>query len=888
MMTSLYRPKSTSQEKNSLLLPLFCGGGLLGLLVFLFVSRLPDQNVQGLVRILEQASHVQVHASSIRWAPSQGLFRDCWNGRSLFFLGSESDRLRDVWSARVRIGPNGRLLGVAGIYNLTSTELGDEYALVLKGRWVAFATLAYHQVQSVTVFDRAGEDAQRLEEGLTDRWARSLTNYQRTGSTAGMGKLTISFEQPPRQIGLFLEDSQLRLEWMEQDGFHQEVANLEKGEFVSEGRGVQIDRAEPVQKQLIHWLVDTVRSVSWIGPAPIAWLEERFFGARDWLRRFCFWWGKGEPSLASSEKEEKPSTFPLHPELSDAEGKGWPPPPIESVWSSPEPDEGRWKVPPIPWIRSLSIGDIKAPPPFFQTFVRPDKQRSYVKVFLVVMDMRQLELEMEGGSEDPKPSLGPFGLGRIPRDPAISRRVLAAFNGAFKSEHGYYGMMVHRRILLPPQPNAATVAVLSDKRVAMGTWGPVETLNGFAGIDPSQIVSLRQNLDPLVDHFEVNPTKRGLWGYTLPGTGVQTERSAVGLTEGGHLLYAWSDDASATTLGRGMKMAGCVYGIHLDMNPKNTGFLFAAIEDLKGRRYRTALLNPLMGIAANRYIEHASKDFFYLLLRDPIPPPLPGLTPVDAKEPFWSVSPGTQSSPSWLPALWSARILWDQDPVEILQVVPGRVRFRLQLGSKEPDPKTGVSRPSPIREDSSAHILASVGMGFSTDRDMYGIAVRGMQFLPFLQNKAARTDMHRALLVADTDGKLAIHPSEEGFQLLPGTDAIELPLLVDGGNPIISELHGSNPIQQVQRTALGLTEKGQVLIARGSVAPSALAKILARAGCSHAVLFNRGGSAEGFLHRTGTNHPPLIRYPESALYMIATTMLPNAFHASPFSSPLPP
>ena len=44
---------------------------------------------------------------------------------------------------------------------------------------------------------------------------------------------------------------------------------------------------------------------------------------------------------------------------------------------------------------------------FYRTFVRPDVERPYAKVLLVAMDMRQLELGMEGGMEDPKPAVGP-------------------------------------------------------------------------------------------------------------------------------------------------------------------------------------------------------------------------------------------------------------------------------------------------------------------------------------------------------------------------------------------------------------------------------------------------------------------------------------------------
>ncbi len=125
--------------------------------------------------------------------------------------------------------------------------------------------------------------------------------------------------------------------------------------------------------------------------------------------------------------------------------------------------------------------------------------------------------------------------GRIPRDPLIYRRVAAAFNGAFKTEHGHYGMMVHKRVLLPPVPGSATVLVLGDGRVGFGTWGIDRAVGGIAGIGDDEIDSFRQNLDPLIDRGQVNPTGRNLWGFTLPGKGAQTERTGLCVTTSGHL-----------------------------------------------------------------------------------------------------------------------------------------------------------------------------------------------------------------------------------------------------------------------------------------------------------------------------------------------------------------
>ena len=198
------------------------------------------------------------------------------------------------------------------------------------------------------------------------------------------------------------------------------------------------------------------------------------------------------------------------------------------------------------------------------------------------------------------------------------RRVVAAFNGAFKTEHGHYGMMVHKRVLLPPVPGAATVTVLDDgSAVGFGSWGADRKVGGIVGVSDGAIVSFRQNLDALLDRGQVNPTGRNMWGFTLPGKGVQTERTGLCVTTSGHLLYAWGDDVTAPTLAKGMKMAGCDYGMHLDMNPYHTGFLFTAIDDLAGKKYKSQLLTTAMSIPTDRYIQYAPKDFFYVMVHDP-------------------------------------------------------------------------------------------------------------------------------------------------------------------------------------------------------------------------------------------------------------------------------
>jgi hypothetical protein len=249
-------------------------------------------------------------------------------------------------------------------------------------------------------------------------------------------------------------------------------------------------------------------------------------------------------------------------------------------------------------------------------------------------------------------------------------RVVAAFNGAFKTTHGEYGMMVHRRVLLPPKPGAATLVVNDDRRVGLGNWGPSPEL-------PSDIVSFRQNLEPLVEDGKVSPSGRTQWGWQLTGTSMLTERSGVCVTESGHLYYVWGDEVSAQTLGKAMLLARCTYGMHLDMNPHHTGFVFASVRSLANKDYDAKLLTPLMEIWPERYLEYSPKDFFYLMLRDPVPPGDVG----------WAEDVGVAPAPTWLPSVWHAMVKTPGSSpgatvqVELTAFDTGRVLFRLRMAS---------------------------------------------------------------------------------------------------------------------------------------------------------------------------------------------------------------
>jgi hypothetical protein len=827
----------------------------------------PKRDLGDLANALGAAAGGVVEPRDVRWEPSAGVMADFLDGRWALFLASEAKGgPRDVWRARVRLTPEGRPLDVSDAHDLTGTPLGDDHALVIDGYRAAFATYAFGQEQSVSVLDLSGEGPQNKTTGAVDRAMAWVTNAQQTGSGAGVGRIDVTLDSPAHAVGLALASDSLAIDLADEVGRRRVRVSLPGGEM-AEGEGAHAEASRHLPKRFVFWAVDTARAISWIGPAPIAWLEDKVFALRDHARQLAFKLHGGDDADTLARPAESVAKGPVAAVLdasSVASSGGWPPAKIDSIWKSPEAGEGEWTAPKLAWLKKLPTADATTPPAFLRTFVRPDPDRPYATVLLVAMDSRQLDLDMEAGVEDPKPLTGSHGPGHLPRDPRTYQRVVAAFNGAFKTEHGNYGMMVHKRVLLPPQPSAASVVVLDDGRVGLGTWPATTNIGGLRGVPDSSIVSFRQNLDALVDGDEVNPTKRALWGFTLPGSGAQTERTGLCVTQAGHLIYAWGDDASATSIAKAMHMAGCIYGMHLDMNPHHTGFTFTSIDDIKAHKYKVELLSSLMEISPDRYLEYSPKDFFYMALRDPSPPPIAsagegGAATTPARE--WQVDPGAQPAPSWLPAIWSTRA----KDVDVLDVQQGRATWRLRAGAKEPDAKTGATPLTELAGEEAHRVLFSIGMGVSSEKHPAGLATDGKLVLP--------TGGRTGALVVAADGSLAIVRSDEVGTISAHVDVAELPLLVDRGT-VIPSLAG--PI--AARAALGVAPDGRFVLARGTFAGDGpLAEALVAAGCTRAVALDRGSRVDSPLRRAGTASPPLAESDATTLFAIAAPMKPRAF-----------
>ncbi len=823
----------------------------------------PEKTLGGLAAALGQAVSGVVDEHDVAWEESPGFFTETFLGRHLLFLARPSEHApRDLYRARARVTLGGQVIEVRDVRNLTDTPEGDDVGLEARGERASFATLAYGKIQGIAVLELPGIRRTDRPTSLLDRALLVLTSLQQTGTWRGIGRTDIVLDVPAEHARLALEPNRLTVDFGESgrgisyDVASRKLSSLEGGEPYAARAVPQVHGGKP----FVHWAVDTVRAE--IGPAPIAWLENKVFGAEDAVKRaaYSLFASKAGAELKTDADRAVVARVLDATALTNA-ADSWPPPNVPSIWKDPNPTEGVWQPVAHDFLKpmlGLPPGSEKPPAYFYRTTIRPDSKRPYSEVLLIALDMRQLELGMQAGREDPKPTIGPPGDGRLPDAPEKYRRVVATFNGAFKTTHGAYGMMVDKRVLLPPVKGGASVVVTDTGEVGFGSWPNTTEI-------PSNIVSFRQNLDPLVEDGVANPTGRNLWGWQLEGESVMTHRSAICVTSAGHLYYAWGSELDGGTLGKALRQAGCSYGIHLDMNPAHTGFVFMDVLDAAKNKARLRIADRGMKITIDKYVRGAPKDFFYVMVRDASPPQEGGIA--------WEADPGAQPPPQWMTGIFRAKLAIGSVEVQLTRFEKGHVALRLRAGSKEPGAWGAKGVKLALDEKEAHEVLAAVGLGHTTDSTRYGLSFAGAAPI---QLRAAY-----ASLIANGQGELRLATSGAPT-LAADEDAAQLPLLAQGGT---LEPRARARGELRQRGALCIARDGATLVAVGRHDSSdALADALLRAGCKDVVELNRGSHHPAFLHRAGGATPPMATYETSVLYALGRPMLARAFRWKPDGS----
>ncbi|HSC87542.1 MAG TPA: hypothetical protein VLC09_09745 [Polyangiaceae bacterium] len=762
---------------------------------------------------------------TLAWEPARSTLSELLWGRPVLFTAREGDGPHDIYRAFVRRSPSGALLQVRAPRNLTTTALADESSLDCDATTCAYATEQEARVTSLTLLDPSGFTPSR-DLGWAGRAQLALRNWLETGETKGIGRTDWLLEPSVAHVEIHSTPTHLVLSL---EGRRVEVSRSAVFRHASSCSTSAFDcvRRDFEPSTFWQWGADNARAL--LGPGPVAYVEGRVFSAVDRVHRL----------LHTSSAEPLPARAPVAvaPTHGDHETTlAWPPANLPPLLRGAPADDGHFR----PWRFG---GDPKLAPYFYRAVIHPDPERAYAEVHLLAIDSSRLELHVRAGYEDPKPDSGPPGSGHVPEEPARFRRIVATFNGAFKSVHGPYGMQAEGRTLVAPSPGAATVRIDSDGGIGFGNWpiaegGTAEPPAGLEGLS-----EFRQNLDPLVEKGRANPRGRAVWGEHLYGSLVPAERSALCTTRAGQLYYAWSPEISAEALAAALVHAGCDYAVHLDMNPGHCTFAQNRMESFQPLVARGEVLDPRMRVNANRYLRWSPQDFFYLAERSALP---------ERSRLDWQ--PLAEGALAPLRGRGNAGSL----PVELERVALGSVRLGLVAGTAEPRQEPAVEQRATM----------TWGLGHRTPGTRGGL-LRGLTTISPL----VRSDASLRLPARGTPTLLA-----PGIPLTPeaDVDVVQLPVLARDGElvPLAREL-GDRRL----RAAACLSSDGHLLVGRvehDTVAP--LVGLLLEEGCSLVVALDRGSHHPATFERgTGTAPLELTPRPESLLFATERPLAPRAY-----------
>ncbi len=572
--------------------------------------------------------------------------------RAAIFVGRNGDELDDIHYVEARTAGKGSVLDVWWLTNITRTSSAAEHGLARVGPYVAYGVQLGETYDAVVILDTRGESKK-----LTESWPaitklqNAITNLQDSGRMVGFGRDRFVFKKAAAHLDIATDSDRFVIV---ADG-ERIVIDPKNSRVIENPAKVEFQPMVKSQPGKLTWVVDTVRNVSWIGPHFVEWLEHTVFSLTDSSERL-YHRVVGTTTESSEVLKELgiENLIPNAEELLtyDDPDLGWPPAkltPVDPPIGRSIRGEGEW----IPVVDSDFVNAYpNAPPAFYQTFIRVDPEREYVRVYVTLWDPRQVQLHIVMGTREPESATGKTGTGMIPRDPSTLKNLVGAFNGGFQALHGEFGMMAEGEVYLPPKPWAATVAVFDNGKVGIGSWP------GFGRNDwdedafnqqiPKDMVSMRQNLTSVVEDGKYNPWKRWWWGAAPPWVKDQTYiyRSGICITEESFFAFFWGESMGSEELGKAMLKARCVRGMHLDMNSKHTGFEFyrplprdARIGALGRKLTKAEFEGPLPDngkralfrarkavtkmtpLRFPRYLGRDPRDYFYLTLKPVLPGP---------------------------------------------------------------------------------------------------------------------------------------------------------------------------------------------------------------------------------------------------------------------------
>jgi hypothetical protein len=198
-------------------------------------------------------------------------------------------------------------------------------------------------------------------------------------------------------------------------------------------------------------------------------------------------------------------------------------------------------------------------PAVYETMLRPDALHTSYVVGVAWMDTKLLRATLYSGSAIP--GGGPY-THTAPISPTDATTLVAAFNAGFLMSDANGGYYTDNKTIDPLRAGAASFVVYRNGSATVGQWGREVTM-------APNVVSVRQNLDLLVDNGHVVPSasssSSAQWGATLGG-GLYVSRSGLGLTANGALVYVGGPGLDILDLANILVRAGAVRAMELDIN----------------------------------------------------------------------------------------------------------------------------------------------------------------------------------------------------------------------------------------------------------------------------------------------------------------------------------
>jgi hypothetical protein len=226
------------------------------------------------------------------------------------------------------------------------------------------------------------------------------------------------------------------------------------------------------------------------------------------------------------------------------------PAPIVPIASPPVAGEGQW---------SPAGRLVDGLPAVYETMVRPSAIHTSYVVGVAWMDTKLLKATLYSGSQIP--GGGPY-THTAPISPTDATTLVAAFNAGFLMSGANGGYYTDNKTVIPLRTGAASFVVYKNGSATVAQWGRDATMG-------PNVVSVRQNLDLLVDNGQVVPAAYSSdatqWGATLGG-GLYVWRSGLGVTANGALVYVGGPGLDIADLATILVRAGAVRAMELDIN----------------------------------------------------------------------------------------------------------------------------------------------------------------------------------------------------------------------------------------------------------------------------------------------------------------------------------